>query len=144
MVTEPYPGKEEYLNSEKYEIKHWDWTVKNKLIHLITKLNQIRKDHPALQQTNNIHFCRIENEQLLAFYKWDEERKDELLIVVSLDSNHVQQGYVQVPLDFMGVAAGTPLEFYDLLTQTTYKWQSEWNFIELQPNLPFHLFHIRR
>jgi starch synthase (maltosyl-transferring) len=144
MVTEPYPGKEEYLNSEKYEIKHWDWNVKNKLIHLITKLNQIRKDHPALQQTNNIHFCRIENEQLLAFYKWDEERKDELLIVVSLDAHHVQQGYVQLPLEIMGVKEGTPLEFRDLLTQTTYKWGLEWNFIELQPNLPFHIFHISR
>jgi starch synthase (maltosyl-transferring) len=143
MVTEPLPPKEEYMHSEKYEIKHWDWSVENKLTHIIGRINQIRKEHPALQQTNNIRFCGLENEQLLAFYKWDDAGQDRLLVVISLDSDHSQQGYVQLPLDQLGAGAGARLEMHDLITRTSYHWEAEWNFVALHPDLPFHIFHIR-
>jgi starch synthase (maltosyl-transferring) len=143
MVTEPLPPKEEYMHSEKYEIKHWDWSVENKLTHIIGRINQIRKEHPALQQTNNIRFCGLENDQLLAFYKWDDAGQDRLLVVISLDSDHSQQGYVQLPLDQLGAGAGARLEMHDLITRTSYHWEAEWNFVALHPDLPFHIFHIR-
>jgi len=143
MVTEPYPGKEEYLNSEKYEVKYWDWEIENKVMHIMGRINAIRKEHPALQQTNNIRFCGLENNQLLAYYKWDDSGQDRLLIVISLDAHQSQQGYVQLPLDLLGVGPGTRLEMYDLMTHTTYHWESEWNFVALHPDLPFHIFHIR-
>ena len=143
MVTEPFPPKEEYLNSEKYEIRHWDWTAENKLTHIIGRINEIRKGHPALQQTNNIRFCAIENDRLLAFYKWDDSGQDRMLIIISLDPEHTQQGYIQLPLDQLGVAAGQRLEMHDLMTHTSYHWESEWNFVALHPDLPFHIFHIR-
>jgi starch synthase (maltosyl-transferring) len=143
MVTEPYPGKEEYLDSEKYEVRHWDWGRENKLTHIIGKLNAIRKAHPALQQTNNIRFCGLENQQMLAFYKWDDPGQDRLLIIISLDPHHTQQGYVQLPLDALGVGAGTRLELHDLMTHTSYHWEAEWNYVALHPDLPIHLFHIR-
>jgi len=143
MVTEPLPPKEEYLHSEKYEIKHWDWSVENKLTHIVGRINQIRKEHPALQQTNNIRFCGLENEQLLAFYKWDDAGQDRLLVVISLDPDHSQQGYVQLPLDQLGAGAGARLEMHDLITHTSYHWEAEWNFVALHPDLPFHIFHIR-
>ncbi|MDM9632433.1 alpha-1,4-glucan--maltose-1-phosphate maltosyltransferase [Robiginitalea aurantiaca] len=143
MVTEPVPNKEEYLNSEKYEIRHWDWDIKNKLTHVISRVNAIRKEHPALQQTNNIRFCGMGNDQLLAFYKWDDTRSDQLLIIVSLDPGHTQQGHVQLPLDEIGPGANGRYEMYDLMTHTTYQWETEWNYVALNPDLPFHIFQIK-
>jgi len=142
-VTEPVPGREEYLNSEKYEVKHWDWEIENKLMHIIGRINEIRKQHPALQQTNNIRFCGLENDQLLAFYKWDDSGQDRLLVIISLDAHQSQQGYVQLPLELMGVGAGTRLEMFDLMTHTSYHWEAEWNYVALNPDLPFHIFQVR-
>ncbi|MEY8019946.1 alpha-1,4-glucan--maltose-1-phosphate maltosyltransferase [Muriicola sp. SD30] len=144
MVTDAMPGKEEYLHSEKYEVRFWDWGIENKITHLITKLNLIRKNHPSLQQTNNIRFCRIDNDNLMAFYKWNDEGTDETLMVINLDSNYAQQGMVQLPLGELGVEAGKPIQMRDLVTDNSYLWYSEWNFVELPPSLPFHVFQIKK
>lgn len=143
MVTEPMPGKEEYLHSEKYEIRKWDWTIENKITHIISRLNHIRKEHTALQQTNNIRFCEIQNPQLIAFCKWDESKTNKLLIVISLDANYSQQGMLQLPTDILDPFTENGLVLHDLITDNTYHWTKEWNFIELHPTLPFHLFHIK-
>ncbi len=144
METDALPGKEEYLNCEKYEVRHWDWRKENKLTYVIAKINEARKEHPALQQTNNIRFCTIENEQLIAFYKWNDAKTDELLIIISLDPYYSQRGQVQLAVDAIGRGNGHPIEVYDLITNNGYIWNSEWNFIELHPALPFHLFHIKK
>lgn len=144
MVTEPLAGKEEYKDCEKYEIRHWDWNHRNKLTHLISRINAIRKDHPALQQTNNITFCNIGNEQLIGFYKWDDQKDDEMLIVINLDPHHVQQGHLQLPLEALQLQSGHPLKVHDLLTDTTYDWNHEWNYVELGPDLPCHFFKIEK
>ena len=117
--------------------------MRNKLTHIITRLNTLRRKHPALQQTNNIHFCGLENPNMLAFYKWDASRRDELLIVISLDDANTQQGSVRLPWEQMGEAQ-KGVEVYDLVTQAAYHWDHEWNFVELHPHLPFHIFQIRR
>jgi starch synthase (maltosyl-transferring) len=111
---------------------------------VISKINAIRKDNPAFQQTNNIRFCAIENEQLLAFYKWDDDKTNEFLIIISLDPHYTQRGQVQLPMDALEITAGHPLEIYDVITNNGYIWYNEWNFIELHPALPFHLFHIKK
>jgi starch synthase (maltosyl-transferring) len=144
MVSEAMPGKEEYMHSEKYEVRHWDWSIENKITYLITKINHIRKEHPALQQTNNIRFCTLENEQLMAFYKWDDDRKDELLVVINLDPYYPQRGMVQLPLAALGVEAGKPIQMKDLVTDNSYIWYNEWNYVDLPPSLPFHLFQIKK
>ena len=144
MVTDAMPGKEEYLDCEKYEIRHWDWSIENKITHLMTKINWARKSHPCLQQTNNIHFCAIENENILAFYKWDDDRTDEMLIVISLDAHNRQQGMVQLPLHLLGIQAGHTVVVNDMITETGYHWHDEWNFVDLNPALPFHLFQITK
>ncbi|NER08971.1 alpha-1,4-glucan:maltose-1-phosphate maltosyltransferase [Muriicola jejuensis] len=144
MVTDSMPGKEEYMHSEKYEVHFWDWSIENKITYLIRKINQIRKDHPALQQTNQIRFCTIENENLLAFYKWNEERTDELLIVINLDPHYPQRGMVQLPLSELGVEAGKPIQMRDLVTDNSYIWYNEWNFVDLPASLPFHIFQIKK
>ncbi|MFT7350000.1 MAG: starch synthase (maltosyl-transferring), partial [Candidatus Paceibacteria bacterium] len=137
-------GKEEYLNCEKYEIRHWDWTIENKITYLITKINEARKKHASLQQTNNIQFCHIENNNLIAFYKWSDDRSDETLTVISLDSHHAQQGFVQLPLSSLGFNAGHSFSLRDAITGNSYNWSTEWNYVELNPALPFHVFHINK
>lgn len=142
MVTDAMPGKEEYQDSEKYQICHWDWDYENKLMRLIAKINAIRHQQPALQQTNNIRFCEINNDAMLAFYKYDQNKNDELLIVISLDPYYKQAGSIQLPLGELGVHQGQRVMVKDLVTDSTYNWYDEWNYIELHPALPFHIFKI--
>ncbi|MDC8004640.1 alpha-1,4-glucan--maltose-1-phosphate maltosyltransferase [Aureisphaera galaxeae] len=144
MHSAALPGKEEYLDSEKFQIRHWDWEQENKLSTLISKINQIRKEQPALQQTNNIRFLSIENDQLLAYYKYDQTRKNEILAVVNLDPYYAQNGWVQLPLDDLGIHEGQSIRVHDLITGSSYHWDKEWNFVELHPALPFHLFKIEK
>ena len=144
MLSDALLGKEEYLNSEKFQITHYDWTIENKLITVISKINHIRHQNEALQQTNNIKFCHIENENLLAFYKWNNAKTNELLIIISLDAFNAQQGTVKIPLGDLGIHEGQNIELEDLITNSKYNWASEWNFVELHPTLPFHIFKINK
>jgi starch synthase (maltosyl-transferring) len=144
MISDALPGKEEYLNSEKFQICHYDWNKENKITTIISKINGIRKEHEAFQQTNNIKFCHIENENLLAFYKWNDAKNSEVLVVISLDAYYSQQGSVQLPLQDLGIENGQQIQVKDLITESSYNWHSEWNFIELHPTLPFHIFKISK
>lgn len=138
------PGREEYLDSEKFQIRHWDWTLENKLTMLITKINTVRKAHAALQQTNGIRFLHVENDNLLAYYKYDQSRENEIIAVVNLDPHYAQNGWIQMPLDDLGVPAGHQIQVTDLITGSSYIWDGEWSFVELHPALPFHLFKIHK
>ena len=144
MISDAIPGKEEYLNSEKFQICQYDWTLENKLTTIISKINHIRKENEALQQTNNIKFCHVENDNLLAFYKWNDSKTNELLIIISLDQYYAQQGNLQLPLGDLKIDNGHQISVHDLLTGSSYNWYNEWNFIELHPTLPFHIFKINK
>jgi len=141
-ISEPMaPGKEEYLNSEKYEYLHWDWSIQNNLIDKISQINAIRKEQDSLQQTNNIVFCDTNNDQVLAYYKFNDSKQNETLMVASLNAEHTVQAMVRLPYASMG---NQPIRVHDLITDAIYYWESEWNFIELSAALPFHLFKILR
>jgi starch synthase (maltosyl-transferring) len=144
MISEPIPGREEYLNSEKFQICNYNWHKENKLTYLIGQINKIRKENEALQQTNNIRFCHVENHNLIAYYKWNDAKTNELLIIVNLDDHYSQQGTLQLPLYDLGIGPNHHLKVTDLITKNTYDWFSEWNFIELHPSLPFHIFKINK
>ncbi len=144
MISEPIEGREEYLNSEKFQVCHYDWNRKNWLIKIITGINQARKDLEALQQTNNIRFCEIQNDEMMAFYKWNDDRSSEVLVIISLDNHHSRQGFVQLPLEELGIAAGQSLKMRDVVPDMEYTWDKEWNFVELHPNMPFHIFEINK
>ena len=144
MISDPIEGKEEYLNSEKFQICHYDWNKENWLIKIITGINQARKSLEALQQTNNIRFCETQNDELLAFYKWNDDRSSEVLIVISLDNHNSRQGYIQLPLEELGIGAGQNLRIRDVVPDVEYTWSAEWNFVELHPNMPFHIFEINK
>ena len=143
MIHAAVPGKEEYYDSEKYEFKKWDWDLKNKLIHIMPIINKARKENTALQYTNNIKFCSIENDQIIAYFKMSEDGKNKMLMVVNLDPHDKQSGWVQLPLEEIGVHEGQEVRVRDLVTEVSYIWNQEWNYVELDPNgLPFHLFKI--
>lgn len=146
IVHAPVPNKEEYLDSEKYEVRHWDWEIENKLTSVIKLVNRFRKENPALQRTDNWIHCPLDNEQLFAYYKADSDRSNQLLIVVNLDPHYTQSGMVRMPFEAMGIQPGEhQFLMNDLMTGNAYTWDQEWNYVELNPQaLPFHLFRIEK
>ncbi len=142
--NQPVPGREEYLNSEKYEIRHYDWKKVNRMTDIITAINKARKGHRALQSTWNLQFCTIHDENLLAYLKTTDDLSDIFLIVVNLDSHQRRSGFVQLPLDRLGLRGGINVKLHDLMTDEHYTWTQEWNYVELDPyKMPFHLFKVR-
>lgn len=142
-INTPYPGKEEYADNEKYEIRHWDWERYTRLGELIARINRIRNAHPALQTTWNIEFAETSNEQIICYGKADQETGDRLIMAVNLDPFHMQGAHVKIPLAALGIPAGRPYLVRDLLSGNRYRWQDEWNYVQLNPNeLPAHVFEV--
>lgn len=138
-------GKEEYFNSEKYETRHYDWAHRNRLTSLITQVNHIRREQPALQDTWNIHFTRTDNESLMSYVKLTEDGENVIWCVVNFDVSHRQSGFVEVPKALLGITGNVNLKVTDLLTDQTYHWFNEWNYVELNPDvLPAHIFKVER
>jgi starch synthase (maltosyl-transferring) len=136
-------GKEEYLDSEKYEIKLWDWNAETKIKDVMIRINRIRRENAALQTTWNIEFGDTDNEQLLCYAKMDDAKTNRLLMVVNLDPFHMQSGYIKVPLYYFGMNPGSSYVVHDLITGARYNWHHEWNYVELHPALmPAHVFRI--
>lgn len=135
-------GKEEYYDSEKYYARHYDWTYRNRLTDTYSLMNRIRKENPALQQTNNIRFTDSDNGQLLSYIKYDDEGTNMIWTIVNFDPNHSQGGMVAVPQDLLG---GEGFAVHDLLTGERYYWNSQANFVQLDPNRwPAHVFKVVR
>jgi len=142
LVYEAFPGKEEYWNSEKYEIKHWDWEKETKITYLITMINKIRQENQALQQTNRIHTCNVQNDQILSYFK-GHDNGNRILCVVNLNAHQRQAGMVQVPLHLINKNHDEIFIAHDLITDAHYQWRGEWNYVELDPHiLPFHMLRI--
>lgn len=140
----PVEGKEEYFNSEKYEIKQYEWKQKNRMTDIISLINAARKDHAALQSTWNIEFCFIENRNLIAYLKATDDLSDIMLVIVNLDPYQVQSGYVQLPLKKLKLTGGVNLKLQDLITGDQYTWTQEWNYVMLDPyKMPFHIFSLK-
>ncbi|MDZ7723692.1 MAG: hypothetical protein U5R06_13045 [candidate division KSB1 bacterium] len=144
-VTDAVPGREEYLDSEKYEIKQWNLEQPGNITDFISKVNQVRRDNPALQDTYNIEFYETDNDYLLAYGKTSDDLENIIITVVNLDPYHTQAGFVHVPLDNLDIAHDRPFLADELLSHDKYIWQGEWNFIELDPKLvPAHILRIRK
>jgi starch synthase (maltosyl-transferring) len=144
-VREALPGKEEYLNSEKYEIRHWDRETPGTLRDFIARVNRIRRENPALQTPWNLRFFEIANEYLLCYGKWTEDLSNLVVVAVNLDPFHIQRGWVRVPLKDLGVDPDQPYLVHDLLSDDKHIWQGESNFLELNPHvLPANIFRVRK
>jgi starch synthase (maltosyl-transferring) len=138
------PGREEYLDSEKFEIKHWDVDRPESLRRLISLVNQIRHQNPAFRDNLNLRFHEVDNDQIIAFSKTDEDRTNEVLVVVNLDPNYKQSGFITLPLEDLGLDPRQPYQAHDLLTDARYLWHGTRNYVELNPKtVPAHIFVIR-
>jgi starch synthase (maltosyl-transferring) len=143
-------GSEEYLNSEKYEIKTWDLDSPQSLRPLIIKINEARRDNPALHGNLSLHFHSIENPMLLCYSKRVQSDSfdggdNTVLVVVNLDPFHQQSGWVQLDLNILGLDAAQAFEVEDLLADQRYLWHGSRNYVELRPQaIPAHLFRIRK
>ncbi|ANS62646.1 glycosidase [Streptomyces lincolnensis] len=139
-------GSEEYLDSEKYQLKPRDWTTAERegrsLAPMITKLNGIRRRHPALQQLRNIDFHHTDNDHLIAYSK--RAGGDTVLVVVNLDPHHAQEATVSLDMPRLGLDWHESLSVHDELAGETYRWARN-NYVRLEPGrAPAHVFHVRR
>jgi starch synthase (maltosyl-transferring) len=144
MENEPVrEGSEEYLDSEKYQVRVWNRNDPKSLKGLIRRVNSIRRDHNALQHNFGLKFHVTDNPMLIAYSKTSEDRGDKLLVVVNLDPVNRQMGWVDVVLKEFRLAAGESYEMNDLLTDKKYIWQGSRNYVELNPAaLPAHIFRV--
>jgi starch synthase (maltosyl-transferring) len=135
------PGKEEYLDSEKYEIRYWDWNKRNKLMQVISLVNQARNNNPAMQSTNNYLEIFTEHDQIMAYAKVTGESR--IVMVVNLDAYNKHSTMIHLPLNDIGIPNERSFSVLDLITGESYRWQGSANYVELDPNrLPFHLFKL--
>jgi starch synthase (maltosyl-transferring) len=139
------PGTEEYLDSEKYEIRRWNLQAPGNLTDLITRVNRIRRENPALQFDRNLKFHPVENENLLAYTKSAHDGAEVVLVVANLDPYHTQSGWVEFAADEFQDQPGRFYQMHDLLTGARFIWHGRRNYIELDPNYsPAHIFRVRR
>lgn len=137
-------GSEEYMNSEKYEIRHWDIRSPDSLRHLITRLNRIRRENEALQYDHTLQFHLTDNEQILFYSKHNEDLSNVILCAVNLDPHHAHSAWVEVPLKELGIDSERPFQVHDLITGARYLWQGSRNFLKLDPlSAGSHVFRVR-
>jgi starch synthase (maltosyl-transferring) len=136
-------GSEEYLDSEKYQIRVRNFDDPHSLAEMIARVNAIRREHPALQRDWGLRFHATDNPQLLCYSKRSSDGSDVILVVVNLDPANMQHGFVQLPLDAWQLTPGTTVQVTDLLSQETYYWRGEWNYVRLDPQLqPAHVLSV--
>jgi starch synthase (maltosyl-transferring) len=137
-------GREEYFDSEKYQLRHWNREDPGSLKDFIARVNRIRRESPALQRDAGLEFVEVDNGTLLAYSKVSEEAGDVMLMVVNTDPWHVQSGFLTVPLERFGLTADEPYQVHDLLSDARYTWRGERAYVELNPHVvPAHIFRVR-
>ena len=143
--NEALPGREEYLDSEKYQFKERDWDAPGNIKDWISRLNKIRKQNRALQLYTNLRFHHAENEAILFYSKMTAARDNIILVVVNLDPHRKQNSFVDVPVEQFGQMESDEYRVQDLLSGTSYTWRGQRNYVELDPAVqPAHIFLVRR
>ena len=137
------PGSEEYLDSEKYQLRHRDLDHPDSLCRLIERVNAIRRDNPALQRDGSLAFLAIDNDQLIAYAKHTADHANTLVMVVNLDPHHPHSGWLTVDRAVLGLEPDVSYQVHDLLTDVRYLWQEQRQFVRLEPGMA-HIFRLRR
>jgi starch synthase (maltosyl-transferring) len=138
------PGSEEYLNSEKYEIKHRDLNSPVSLKNLIARVNQVRRENPALQRNQTLRFHDTDNPFVICYSKTSLDLANVIIVTVNLDPEHKQSSWVLLDLAALGLPADRAFQVHDQLSDARYLWQSSRNYVELTPeSLPAHILRVR-
>jgi starch synthase (maltosyl-transferring) len=138
------PGREEYLDSEKYQLRQRDWTAPGNIIDEITRLNRIRMQNPALHTHLNLNFYQAANEQVLYYGKHTDDLSNFVLIAVSLDPRRIQETWFEAPLWEFGLSDAGSLDVQELMTGDRFTWRGKmqhWRFVPQE--LPFAIFRIQ-
>ena len=143
--NEALPGREEYLDSEKYQYKERDWNAPGNIKDWIARLNKIRRENRALQLYTNLRFHDAENDAILFYSKMTAARDNIILVVVNLDPHRKHNSFVYVPIENFGQMESDVYQVQDLLSGATYTWRGRRNYVELDPDIqPAHIFLVRR
>jgi starch synthase (maltosyl-transferring) len=138
-------GAEEYLDSEKYQLRSWDLDIPDSLREMITLVNEIRHENLALQSDRGLRFHPTENDSLIAYTKSTADLADVVLTVVNLDPHHTQAGMVTLPLKALGLDADKSYQAHELLSGARYMWTGPRNYVEINPHAaPAQIFRFRR
>lgn len=140
------PGSEEYLHSEKYEIRHWDLNAPGNLAGLVARVNRVRRENPALHRDDTLQFHEVEDtDQIVAYTKHTPNLDNIILTLVNLDPHHVQRGWLRFAPETWGIGPRDNFQVHDLVTDARYLWNGPRNYVELNPHsLPAHIFRVRR
>lgn len=142
------PGSEEYLHSEKYQIRHWDLDRPGHLGGFMAQVNRIRRENPALHANDSLRFLAIDNSALIAYAKRSADGANLVVTVVNLDPHHTQSGWVNLAAAWVNHgtdAADAPWQMHDQLSHQRFVWQGDWHFVQLDPHrMPAHVFVVRR
>jgi starch synthase (maltosyl-transferring) len=139
------PGGEEYLDSEKYQLRTWDLDRADSLRDFIARINKARHENPALQSDRSLRFFPVDNEHLICYAKATEDLENVVVSVVNLDPYHTQSGWVELDLKALGVDPTSPYQMNELLTGARYLWNGPRNFVSLDlSRAPAQIFRLRR
>jgi starch synthase (maltosyl-transferring) len=139
------PGSEEYLHSEKYQLRDWDLQRADSLKDFIARLNRIRRENPALHSNAGLRFHAIDNDELICYSKTSEDGANTVLVVANLDPYQVQAGWLELPLSELRLERERPFQVHDLLSGARYLWHGARNYVRLDPQVvPAHLLRLRR
>ena len=138
-------GSEEYLNSEKYEIKDWNLDDPLSLKDFIARVNRIRKENPALQRNETLRFHESDSDQVLCFSKRSEDFSNVIFVVINLDPHHTHGSWVHFPVEEMGLEPSQGYQVHDLLSDARFLWHGSRNYLEINPRVsPAFVFRVRR
>jgi starch synthase (maltosyl-transferring) len=138
-------GSEDYLNSEKYELKHWDLETPGSLKEFIARINRIRRENSALQRDDNLRFHATDNSEVICYSKATNDLSDIVIVLCNLDPFHKQTGWIDLDLASLGLDAQRTFQAHDLLSDGRFLWRGPRNYFELTPeSLPAHVMKVRR
>ncbi|MBN4674598.1 alpha-1,4-glucan--maltose-1-phosphate maltosyltransferase [Pandoraea nosoerga] len=139
----PLPGREEYLDAEKYEIRAWDWDRPGNIVREITVLNRIRRGHPALQTHRGVTFLNAGDPHVLYFEKATPTRSDVVLVAINLDAGQVHDAPIELPLWRWQLPDDAALEAENLLDGTQFVWRGKHQHVHLPPHAPYGIWAVR-
>lgn len=139
------PGTEEYQDSEKYEIRHWDWDRPGNIRDYITRINQIRRDHPALHTFTNLRFYQSDNDHILFYGKMNADNTNMLLFVVNMDPYTVHEARLRIPIEECGIGEQDTYQLHELIQDHRHQVVGRDYTIRLDPDQePAAIFALRR
>ena len=139
----PIPGREEYLDSEKYQIRVWDWDRPGNIVPEITALNRIRNANPALRTHLNATFLPAGNDVVSVFMKATPDRSNVLVVAISFDPNQVQETGWEFPFWLWQATEAAAFEAEDLLTGTRTTWRGKFQSVRLDASRPYAIWRVR-